>query len=317
MSQNPIQIALRAPTGALGEIELTHAEMAARHGTSEQVVDKWLGNTRVVTTVRPIYELGLRAASTSLERAGVPAGELSYLLVSGVNSLRIQNDLAADRAVAFDHAGGCSSLLEMAFRARSLLAEDPQANHVLCMAAFKIESPPWSAEINRLRSWGPMTESAMRDVFCDGAGAFLMTREAGPLTLLGAGYATLGHHWDLIKRFEAGNAPSAMQVMHDAINVFRTAYERCLKFAGITKGDIRWALFLLEGPHMAYSNARVLGIPREKVVLMRNPVMHVGGVDPAIILEDFLEAGVGRPGDVAVLVLRRIGGVAIAAVRVS
>jgi len=92
MGQNPIQIALRAPAGALGEIELTHAEIAARHGTSEPVVDKWLGKTRVVTTARPIYELALRAASTCLERAGVPGGELSYLFVSGTSSVHLQDD---------------------------------------------------------------------------------------------------------------------------------------------------------------------------------------------------------------------------------
>ena len=187
------------------------------------VVDKWLGSAQVYATARPIDELAVEAARKCLERAGVSGTEVSAIVANDCNGRRIQGEIDAQNAVALEANGGCAAFVVMLSRARSMLREDEAIKCVLVVCAFKLVGVP-------LRSIGRMSETVMRDIFSDGAGAVLVERGAGDITLLSTGYATTGLHWDQyydrVRRRRA--AQRDIVVMQDSIVVFRTALERCL-----------------------------------------------------------------------------------------
>jgi 3-oxoacyl-[acyl-carrier-protein] synthase III len=306
----PVSIGLRAPVGVVGEIAISHEEIATLHGCAVSVVAKWLGSAQVYATARPVDELAVEAVRTCLERAGVAGSDVSVILTNDCNGRRIQGMIDAPDAIALDHRGGCAAFVEMIARARSLLREDEAVRRVLVVCAFKLEGRP-------LRSVGRMSEHVMRDVFSDGAGAVLVERGVGELTLLGTGYATTGLYWDYYDRFDAGEPFSDIEVMRDSVMVFRTSIERCLRAAGLAREGIASALLPLEGPLLPRSLARAMGLDLDRVYLPAGLPMHVGGADSMVALEHFMANRAGAIGDHVLVVARGVGAMGVAALRLA
>jgi 3-oxoacyl-[acyl-carrier-protein] synthase III len=301
-------IGLRGSVGIHGEIPISHEEIATLHEVPVSVVDKWIGSAQVYATARPIDELAVEASRKCLALAGVSGREVSAIVANDCNGRRIQGEIDAQSAVALEASGGCAAFVVMLARARSMLREDEAMKCVLVVCAFKLEGVP-------LRSIGRMSETVMRDIFSDGAGAVLVERGAGDITLLSTGYATTGLHWDYYERFDAGEPVSDIVVMQDSIVVFRTALERCLSGAKLSREDIASALFPFEGPLLPRSFARAMGLDLDRMYLPAGLPMHVGSADSMFALEHFLASRAGAPGDHVLMVSRGLGAMGVAALR--
>lgn len=192
--------------------ETTNTELAERFGVTTEWIER---KTRILSRRRmpdgqTPSALARRAAARALERAGVPADRIDYVIVATTTgdtplppvSCLVQAGLGAHRAACFDLNIGCSGFVHGLAVAHALLSARPRA-HALVVGA---------------EAWTRFTDPQDRStavLLADGAGAAVLGPVPEPYGVLGSDLIGHGDKADLLV-VEAGG--SALPASHRTVD---------------------------------------------------------------------------------------------------
>jgi 3-oxoacyl-[acyl-carrier-protein] synthase-3 len=142
---SPIAVGILGTGSYLPDREVTNAELATLvpDADPEWIMRKtMIGARRFAATDEAASDLAAKAARPALERAGITAGDLDYLIVSTSTgdspqpptANLVQDLIGADKAACFDVNVVCAGFVFALSLARSLVALQPEAK-VLVVAA--------------------------------------------------------------------------------------------------------------------------------------------------------------------------------------
>jgi 3-oxoacyl-(acyl-carrier-protein) synthase III len=257
-------------------------------------------------------DLGVEAAHRALERAGITAGELDYLIVSTSTgdspqpptSCVIQHALGADRAACFDINVVCAGFVYGMALARSLITVSPKS--LVLVVAADIYSRILDLDDRRTAV-----------LFGDGAGAAVFGAVPAPYGILEVGLASRGDAQDLI-RVDAGGSrcPTTARTVADGGHFFRMngrgvrdfvmaevppALDALLSRAGVTVDEVNHFV-----PHQA--NGVLLGQLVEKAGLGHARTHYtlerygnIGSASAPVVLDFAVTSGALADGDLIAL----------------
>lgn len=274
---------------------LTNRDLEQMFETS----DEWIVNRTGIrerrvggTTVGLSIESGRRA----IEMAGIDPGEIDALILATTtpdravpaSSAAVQNELGL-RCGAFDINAACSGFVYGLVVGHGLIAMG--AKKVLCIGTDTLA---------RITDW---TDRNTAILFADGSGAVVLENVEGGGQLLG---------WDLdadgsAERFlyaETGGfiQMEGKEVFRRAVRIMVDSATKSMDHAGVTADEIALVV-----PHQA--NIRIisaacdrLGIPIEKAATVLHYTGNTSSASIPLAMNDALDAGRVKKGDLVLLV---------------
>lgn len=301
---------------------VTGAEIAARTGLPEFVVRDKMGiqQVHVAGPDDTITAMAVRAAERALADAGLTAEDLDLVLYHGSEykdhivwsaASKIQNELGAVNAYAFEMYALCAGA-PIAFQAaRNMMRLDHRLENVLLVSASRE---------NDLIDFGNMRTRFMFN-FGAGAGALVFRRGQAQNEVLESAVRTDGTLADTVVMTPAAEGvallPGEMGTLHGRLDVHNAEYmadrlgevslgrfveviTEAITESGYTLDDLRF----LGITHMKRSFYReilsAVGLTPEQSVYLEH-YGHIQSVDQALALSLGLEQGKIRPGDLIVL----------------
>lgn len=301
---------------------VTGAEIAARTGLPEFVVRDKMGiqQVHVAGPDDTITAMAVRAAERALADAGLAAEDLDLVLYHGSEykdhivwsaASKIQNELGAVNAYAFEMYALCAGA-PIAFQAaRNMMRLDRRLENVLLVSASRE---------NDLIDFGNMRTRFMFN-FGAGAGALVFRRGQAQNEVLESAVRTDGTLADTVVMTPAAEGvallPGEMGTLHGRLDVHNAEYmadrlgevslgrfveviTEAITESGYTLDDLRF----LGITHMKRSFYReilsAVGLTPERSVYLEH-YGHIQSVDQALALSLGLEQGKIRPGDLIVL----------------
>jgi len=258
-------------------------------------------------------DLGARAALAALERAKVPAEDIGLVVCATLTgdmpfpatASLIQDRIGASRAAAFDLAAGCSGFVYGLAAGASFIGSGLYDN-VLVVG------------VDLLTRVTDYEDRATCVLFGDGAGAAVLSPADESCGILSIVLGSDGSGGDLLK-IEAGGSrlPPSVQTVKARQHYIRMEGQDVFKFAvrimgdasvealakcGLTPQDVD--LFI---PHQANiriieSAARRLGLPPEKVFVNVQKYGNTSGASIPIAIDEAVQEGRLKKGDVVVAV---------------
>jgi acetoacetyl-CoA synthase len=219
-----MQLAPRA--GVLGtgsyvpEHEVTNEALVQRvtDTTADWISTRTLiGARRFAAPDEATSDLAAKAATAALERAGIPAGRVDYLIVSTSTgdspqpptASLVQHLIGADRAAAFDINVVCAGFVFALSLANSLIATKPDA--IVLIVAADVYS--------RILDFGDRRTAIL---FGDGAGAAVIGAVPAPYGLVDVELVTRGDERELIYVKAGGSRlPASAATVADGDHFFR------------------------------------------------------------------------------------------------
>ncbi|MHB1843103.1 MAG: beta-ketoacyl-ACP synthase III [Sulfobacillus sp.] len=259
-------------------------------------------------------DLAYRAACQVMERTGVSADQIDFIVVATVTAdmqfpsvaCLLQDRLGAHRAGAVDVAAGCTGFLYAFHLARSLVASGVQ-KRVLVVAAECL---------SRMLDW---TDRSTCVLLGDGAGAVILEAAAdGVEGVLSSHLGSDGGLWDLLY-FPGGGSrnPTSHQTVDQGLHFFKMngqatfkqacgvmerACQQALDEAGVSLDQIDLVV-----PHQA--NLRILnqlsermGIPPGKMAVTIDRYGNTSAASVPMALNDYYQEGHLKPGDLVLIV---------------
>ena len=274
---------------------LTNRDLEQMFETSDEwIVDRTGIRERRVggTTVGLSIESGRRA----IEMAGIDPGEIDALILATTtpdravpaSSAAVQNELGL-RCGAFDINAACSGFVYGLVVGHGLIAMG--AKKVLCIGTDTLA---------RITDWADRNTAIL---FADGSGAVVLENVEGGGQLLG---------WDLdadgsAERFlyaETGGfiQMEGKEVFRRAVRIMVDSATKSMDHAGVTADEIALVV-----PHQA--NIRIisaacdrLGIPIEKAATVLHYTGNTSSASIPLAMNDALDAGRVKKGDLVLLV---------------
>lgn len=258
--------------GYLPERVLTNNELSETVATSDAWIKERTGIERRHIAADGEYtsDLGTHAALAALQDAGMDASEIDLIIVATTTpdftfpatATIIQEKLGITHGAAFDLQAVCSGFI-YALKVANSMVKTEAAKNVLVIG---------TETFSRILDWEDRTTCVL---FGDGAGAFVLSGEAGTEDgILATHIRSDGRHKNLL--FVDGG-PSVTktvghvrmvgnQVFRHAVKGISEAMEACAERAGIAVKDIDWFV-----PHQANQRildgvAKKLGISGDRVI---------------------------------------------------
>jgi 3-oxoacyl-[acyl-carrier-protein] synthase-3 len=302
------------------EQDETAAEIGARAGLPREVIEEKFGliRKRRAAPDEHVTDMAVKAARPLLSL--VPATEVDAVIYFGsphkdypvwLAAPKIQHELGAVNAVAFDVGGvsvGCPIAMNVA---RSMLMADPHMRNILLVGASK-ESI--------LLDYSNARSRFMFN-FGDGAAAALLQRGCSRNVLLQTAAISDGSLHDFVKVPAGGSKipasaetveqrlhyldvsdPAEMKKRLDPvsaerfIHVARQAVER----SGFRPEQVRFVAMLHTKRSLFDQVMNALGVPPERQVYL-NEYGHMSAIDPLVALDEAVRRQMLTPGDLVVL----------------
>jgi 3-oxoacyl-(acyl-carrier-protein) synthase III len=199
--------------------EVTNAEVAFRSGTTAEWIERktQIKTRRYAAPDEATSDLAAKAAVEALERSGIPAERIDYLLVSTSTgdfpqpptSFLVQEKIGAGKAVCLDVNAVCSGFVFALEMARGIIARKPDA--LVLVVAADIYS--------RILDFSDPKTSAL---FADGAGAAIVGAMEAPYGIVNLDLVSQGSAHQLI-RVEAGGSrwPASHETVDEGGHFFR------------------------------------------------------------------------------------------------
>ncbi|MCI0434725.1 MAG: ketoacyl-ACP synthase III [Gemmatimonadetes bacterium] len=288
---------------------LTNADLEKMVDTNDEWIVERTGirERRIAPCTIGVAEMGAEAAKIAMERAGIHAGEVDFIVVATATPDRllpatacdVQARLGASHAAAFDISAACSGFIYALAVAEGFLAAG-RGDIALVISTEKMSG---------IVDWD---DRATCVLFGDGAGAAVVRRSANGRGMLSSYIRSDGTLAELLWR-PAGGVLEPMneerlaakdhlikmagrEVFKAAVRSMAEASDQALARAGLTGEDID--LFI---PHQANlriieATARYAGVPMEKVYVNVDRYGNVSSATIPIALDEAIEQGLVKPG---------------------
>ena len=261
------------------ETVLTNAELEKMVETNNDWIVSRSGirERRVLAPGQKTSDLGLEAGRRALTCAGVEAKDVDIIMLATAtpdrpipgSSHRIQADIGATDAGAFDLNAGCTGFIYRLALATSMV----QAGGVNTVLLIGAES---------LTRFTDYTDRSTCVLFGDAAGAVVVQAGEPDLGLIGYKLGSAGEHLEILTVRAGGSEMPASEetvaarrhyIHMDGQEVFRRAVmgmaevtEQALKVAGVTSDEVDLVIPHQANARIIDATARRLGVPPEKVV---------------------------------------------------
>lgn len=313
--QLPVTI---AGTGSyLPEKVLTNADLEKMVETSDEWITTRTGikERRIAAEGEHTSHMAAKAARKALEQANIEAADLELVIVATITpdtltpatACYVQQELGAQRAVAFDISAACSGFL-YAMKIAKRLISDGAFRNALIIGAEKL-----SAFVN----WEDRSTCVL---FGDGAGAAVLTQAHSPEDgeILATDIGTDGGQTHLLNIPGGGSAcPITLEnadqrlatlamigteVFKHAVTRMRDSANTVIERAGLKPEDIKLVV-----PHQANLRiidaiAKRLAVPNDRVFVNLHKYGNTSAAACAIALDEAHRDGKFSKGDHIVLV---------------
>ncbi|MEM9726179.1 MAG: beta-ketoacyl-ACP synthase III [Pseudomonadota bacterium] len=317
----------------LPERVLTNAELATLVDTSDDWIVERSGirERRIAAENERTSDLAIRAGQEALDACGVAAGDVDAVIVATstpdltfpATATRVQSELGAHRAFAFDQQAVCSGFIFAVSTADALIAAG-RAETVLVIGA---------ETFSRLLDW---TDRGTCVLFGDGAGAVVMragapmaapqpeaatrptvSRAARPTArrgVLAIDLNTDGRQLELLY-VDGGPGSNGLvgklrmqgrEVFRHAVTNLAATARTVMALGGVSAEEVDWIV-----PHQANirileGTARKLGVPRDRLVVSLDRHGNTSAASIPLALHDAVSDGRIREGDL--LLMEAMGG---------
>ncbi len=312
-----IEVCIAGTGSYVPEKVLTNEELSKIVDTTDEWIFSRTGirERRIAAEGEFTSHMATKAAQRALEQAGIDASEIELIIVATITpdtftpatACYVQQNLGANKAVAFDISAACSGFL-YAMKLSKRMISDGAFKNALIIGAEKL-----SAFVN----WEDRGTCVL---FGDGAGAAVLKRaEPGEGSIIATEMGTDGNLTHLLNIPGGGSAcpitPAnaglhlatlAMQgkeVFKHAVNRMKEAAEKVIERAGLQAEDIACVI-----PHQA--NLRIidaiadrLTVPNERVFVNLDKYGNTSAAAVAIALDEANRSGAFKRGEHIVLVV--------------
>jgi 3-oxoacyl-[acyl-carrier-protein] synthase-3 len=316
-ASSAIEVCIAGTGSYLPEKVLTNDELSKIVDTTDEWIFTRTGirERRIAAEGEFTSHMATKAAQKALEQAGIAAADIELIIVATITpdtftpatACYVQQNLGANKAVAFDISAACSGFL-YAMKLSKRMISDGAFKNALIIGAEKL-----SAFVN----WEDRTTCVL---FGDGAGAAVLKRaEPGEGSIIATEMGTDGNLTHLLNIPGGGSAcpitPTnagqhlatlAMQgkeVFKHAVNRMKEAAEKVIERAGLKSEDIACVI-----PHQA--NLRIidaiadrLTVPNERVFINLDKYGNTSAAAVAIALDEANRSGAFKRGEHIVLVV--------------
>jgi 3-oxoacyl-[acyl-carrier-protein] synthase III len=294
---------------------LTNEQLERMVDTTDEWIRERTGirERRIADADVTCADMGLRAAQTAMDRAGVQAGEIDVIVVATATPDRLlpstacdlQALLGATNAAAYDVSAACSGFLYALTVAEGHIAAG-RAEIVLVVSTEKMSA---------ITDWGDRSTCVL---FGDGAGAAIVRPSTNGRGLLSSFIRSDGTLAELLWRPAGGTRMpmdlavldqkehlvkmAGREVFKAAVRSMAEAADQALLRAGLTGDDIDLLI-----PHQANiriieATARYANIPMDKVFVNVDRYGNMSSATVPIALDEAIEEGRLRPGSNVLMV---------------
>lgn len=312
----------------LPENRMTAKEISDQAGIPVEVVEQKMGIKEKPIPSKDDHtaEMGILAAKRAIEKAGINPKEIDLVIYIGEEhkeyplwtaGIKLQHEVGAVNAWAFDTALRCGTTIMGLKVAKDMMKSDPSINTVLLAGGYR--------NVDFINYKNPRTRFMFN--LAAGGGAIILQKGHHANQLLDSHiitdgsfsedvYVTTGGTKNPITKetLEAGLYqldvlnPSGMKerLEHKSMKNFITCIERALDKNGYTKEDIGYVamLHMKKSAHLYVLNQ--LGVDHDKSIYLED-YGHIGQMDQILSLELAEEQGKLKQGDIVVLVSAGIG----------
>ncbi len=299
----------------LPQKKLTNFELEKMVDTTDEWIRSRTGivERRIAAPGEKTSELATHAGREALKDAGLDAKSIDLIIVATISpdsnfpsvACKVQKNLGATRAIAFDISAACSGFLYALTTAKQYVLSG-MAQNALVIAAEKIST---------LIDWKDRSTCVL---FGDGAGACVI----GPVKKDGiiADYMlAYGDQGDLMRvdvegsrspfdpdKEQFGKLPFVVmqgkELFKVAVNSMAEAVEAVLAKANLSKKDVDWVV-----PHQANDRiisavAKKLEIPKEKIFVNIDKYGNMSAASISVALYEAVKSGAIKKGQTVVLV---------------
>ncbi|MGV3487081.1 MAG: 3-oxoacyl-ACP synthase [Tuberibacillus sp.] len=308
--------------------KMTGAEVARLSGLPPEVVEKKMG---IIEKAVPgpedhTCEMGIRAAKTAIERAGIDPLSIDLIIYIGeehkeyplwTSGIKLQEAVGAKNAWAFDTALRCGTTIMALKVARDMMIADPSINTVLIAGGYR--------NVDFIDYENPRTRFMYN--LGAGGGAIILERGYGANQLLQSHLITDGSFSeDVIVPAGGTKQPTSHDTIEKKLHYlevpdpqgmkerlddksmvnFIKVIRRSLEKSGYTESDIDY-LGILHMKRSAHDYVlRELGLSDEQSIYLDH-YGHIGQIDQILSMELGLQEGKIKDGSVVVLVSAGIG----------
>ena len=303
-------------------------EIADNTGIPEDVIREKFGITK-----KPIpgeedhtCAMGIKASNKAIEKAGIDPEEIDLVIWAGAEhkeypmwtaSIKLQHEIGAYNAWAFDIALRCGTMIMAMKVAKDMLLNNDEMDTVLIGSGYRngdlidFDNPKVSFMYNLgaggtaviLKKGLDKNEVLKATARTDGSLSESVVVPAGGTKkeLTAEGLENNEHHLDVLE-------PEFMKERLNEVSIdnFVGVVKDSVKDSGYTMDDVDYIAIL----HMKYSAHKFmldqLGLSEEQSIYL-DEYGHIGQNDQIISLELALEEGKVKPGDVVVFVSAGIG----------
>lgn len=277
--------------------------------SDEWIVERTGIRTRHLAKEETTTSMAVNASRQALERAGMQAEDVELLIVATISgdtetpstACRVQAEIGANRAVAFDINAACSGFLYGMHVAEAFIRSGIYRNALVIGAET----------LSKLIDW---TDRSTCVLFGDGAGAAVLaaTEETG---IISQSIGSNGEKWEVLECQGRPNGNplcgkgqelkymtmNGQEVFKFAVKTVPLCVEDAVEKAGIGLDEVKYFLLHQANKRIIQSVAKRLGQPEEKFPMNLDQCGNTSAASLPILLAQMDEQGLLQKGDRLVL----------------
>ena len=316
MNQTLIRGKILGTGRALPENVVTNNDLAKTVDTSDEWVISRTGirERRIASPETATSDLASEAALKALAKAGVKAEDIDLIIVATstpdfsafpATACVVQKNIGAKKAAAFDLETACSGFVY------SMVI----ANQFIATGMYKYCLVIGAEVFSRIIDWSDRNTCVL---FGDGAGAAVIGPAEGDEGILSSELGADGEGGRFLDVYAGGTRmPVTPEVLDKKLNTIRMDGSEVFKFAvrimeqasvaALAKADMTAADIDYLVPHQANirivnAAAKRLNLPLEKVAVNLDKYANTSAASVPIALDEALEEGRIKKGDIVVMV---------------
>lgn len=309
----------------LPERKLTNFDLEKMVETTDEWIRSRTGieERRIAAPDEKTSDMATASARAALKDAGIAAKDVDLIIVATISpdsnfpsvSCKVQKNIGAPKAFAFDISAACSGFLYALTTAKQYV-QSGMAKNALVIAAEKISN---------LIDWKDRSTCVL---FGDGAGACVIgaVKEGGIIADYLLSYGEQGDLMEVVSgQLRSPFEPDLKEVLQlphivmqgqelfkVAVNSMADAVDQVLAKSGLSKSDVDWVV-----PHQANDRiisavAKKLEIPKDKIFVNIDKYGNMSAASIAVALYEAAKSGKIKKGQTVVLVAFGAGLVAAA-----